>query len=145
MNTPNNKNKYVKGTPEWEKRIIGLVGKEIDQEFKKGQKKPDGTEVTADKETIKVNDVKQLLEVELPALKKIMDDKFKEVEKGGGYKAGAAKLFKRMSDLKDKIDEWKDATSKKSKTNYTDAYANFLGKGDGTTTNTSYYGSTNKG
>ena len=44
MNNPNNQ-KYVKYSPEWEKRITALVGKEIDKEFKKGEKKPDGTEV----------------------------------------------------------------------------------------------------
>jgi len=79
MNTPNN-NKYIKWSPEWEKRIIGLVGKEIDQEFKKGQKKPDGTEVTADQETIKVNDVKQLLS-EIKSQKQIVENKLEELGK----------------------------------------------------------------
>ena len=81
MNTTNNnKNKYVKGTPEWEKRIIGLVGKEVEHEFKKGQKKPDGTEVTADQETIKVNDVKQLLS-EIKSQKKTVENKLEELGK----------------------------------------------------------------
>jgi len=78
MNNPNNQ-KYVKYSPEWEKRIIASVGKEIDKEFKKGQKKPDGTEATVD-ETIKVNDVKQLL-TEIKSQKKIVENKLEELGK----------------------------------------------------------------
>ncbi|CAG8683265.1 9883_t:CDS:2, partial [Ambispora leptoticha] len=65
-------------TPEWDKKIIGLVGKEEDKEFKKDEIKPDGTKVTTDKETIKVNDVKQLL-AEIKTQKQTVETKLTEL------------------------------------------------------------------
>ncbi|CAG8707778.1 38907_t:CDS:2 [Gigaspora margarita] len=75
-----------KGTPEWEKEIIALIGKEINKEFTKGQKKPDGTEVTAEKETIKVNDTQILLK-EIKEQKKIVEEKLNSLAQKKGYKA----------------------------------------------------------
>src|SRR6185369_15712703 len=98
----NNNNKYVKYSPKWDKRITTLVGKEIDKEFKKGEKKPDGTEVTTDKETIKVNEVKQLL-TEINSQKKLVETKLEELGKKKGYKGEALALFKLIKDLEPKI------------------------------------------
>ena len=89
-------------SPEWEKKVIASVGKEIEREFKKGEKKPDGIEVTADKETIKVNDVKQLL-TEIKTQKKTVENKLEELGKKKGYKGEALALFKLIKDLEPKI------------------------------------------
>jgi hypothetical protein len=80
------------------------VGKEVDHEFKKGQKKPDGTEVTADQETIKVNDVQQLFN-EINSQKKTVETKLEELGKKKGYKGEALALFKLIKDLEPKIKE----------------------------------------
>jgi len=97
-----NNNKHIKYSPEWEKRITALVGKEIEKEFKKGEKKPDGTEVTADKETIKINDIQQLL-TEIKSQKKVVETKLEELGKKKGYKGEALALFKLIKDLEPKI------------------------------------------
>jgi len=70
--------------------------------LKKGEIKPDGTKVTVDKETIKVNDVQQLF-TEINSQKKTVESKLEELGKKKGYKDEALALFKLIKDLEPKI------------------------------------------
>jgi len=136
----NNKNKYVKGSPEWVKKIIGLVGQEVDKEFKKDEIKPDGTKVTSDKETVKVNDIEHLLS-EIKSQKKTVETKLTELGKKKGYKGEALALFKLIKDLEPRIKDWKAFTNW-----YNQAHERFLkGGADGWTGGRTGLADANKG
>ncbi|CAI2161393.1 10326_t:CDS:2 [Funneliformis geosporum] len=76
--------KHTKYSPEWEQKNKFIIGKQIEKEFKKGEKKPDDTEVTADTEKVKVNDYEDLIR-EREALKVDYEAKKEVVKTKSGY------------------------------------------------------------
>lgn len=113
-----NNNKHSKWTPEWEQKIKHF-GQPIDKAFKKGEVKPDGTTVTADTETVKVNDFELLLS-ERKTLQQQKETKLEDITNQRGYKDEAKRIYKTYRELKEQVEEWKT-------NDYAAKYAAFLG------------------
>src|SRR5437763_14054623 len=98
-----NNKKYPKRTPEWEKEVQRIVGKEVEKEFKKGEVKPDGTTVSAETgEKIKVNDFKQLF-TDIEKQKEKVKEKLIKLNGKDSQGSELANIYREYDELEKKL------------------------------------------
>lgn len=127
----NNNKKYKKYTEDWNKATKILVGKQIEKEFKKGEKKPDGKIVEVDAgENIKVNDFEDLIR-ERNILVAKLEEKKENLKSKAGYTKEYAEASLKHDNLEEKLTTWK--ANLKTGDNYTNQHNSFLKTGTGIT------------
>lgn len=120
----NNNNKYQKYTPQWENKIIWLVGgKKTEKALKKDEVKPDGSLVTASEEKIKTNEVELLLG-KVKRQREIIKTKKSELGKKQKYGEEAKQILKEIKELNPQVKEWDKFASW-----FESAYQKFLNGG----------------